>query len=103
MATKRTGLGKSLLLRRTEAEESLSPPEDVQAPPPTDRFDTDETPQPPASPRRPQALRDRCTIYIEPDVNKQLDLVARIQRRQRSEVVTQILRENLPKYRIDLQ
>jgi hypothetical protein len=103
MATKRTGLGKSLLLRRTEADEPSPRSEDAQSPPPTDRFDTDETSQPPASPRRPRALRDRCTIYIEPEVNKQLDLVARIQRRQRSEVVTQILRENLPKYRIDLQ
>ena len=47
--------------------------------------------------------RDRCTIYIDHDVNEQLDIVARIERKQRSEVVTQLLRQHLPSYRIDLE
>jgi metal-responsive CopG/Arc/MetJ family transcriptional regulator len=49
---------------------------------------------------RKRQLRDRCTVYLDPAINQQLDLVARIERRQRSEVVTDILRHYLPKYQI---
>jgi metal-responsive CopG/Arc/MetJ family transcriptional regulator len=49
---------------------------------------------------RNRDLRDRCTVYLDPAVNQQLDFVARVERRQRSEVVTDILRRYLPKYQI---
>ena len=45
--------------------------------------------------------RDRCTIYIDQDVNEQLETAARMERKQRSELVTELLRQHLPKYRID--
>jgi hypothetical protein len=102
MNDKHTGLGESLLLQRTASEPSTKLP---QPPPQTfersERHDVHPEPQQPPAPRKAQELRDRCTLYLDADVNTQLDLVARIERKQRSEVVTAILRENLPKYRVD--
>lgn len=45
-------------------------------------------------------LRDRCTLYIERDVNERLAFVARLEGKERSEVVSDLLRQHLPKYRI---
>lgn len=103
MTDKNTGLGDSLLLKRTDPDGAGELPKDAQTPGAAKR--------PEAAVRRPSKtarptpiqLRDRCTIYLDPDVNRQLDLVARIERRQRSEVVTDTLRANLPKYRVDLE
>jgi metal-responsive CopG/Arc/MetJ family transcriptional regulator len=50
-----------------------------------------------------RALRDRCTIFIDTDVNEQLDVVARIEQKERSEIVTEILRTHLPKYRVEIE
>lgn len=112
---KRTGLGDSLLLRRTET--LTEPPRpvasDVQTPEViptvkpnvTQEPSPDETPTPqPAakkSKKTPLVLRDRCTLYLERTVNEQLHMAARIEGRERSEVVTDILRKHLPKYRIE--
>lgn len=97
---KHTGLGSSLLLQRTVTEPLENPipsqtserPEHFEVDPGSDRQPEIE---------KPQELRDRCTLYLDRDVNTQLDLVARIERKQRSEVVTEILRANMPKYRVD--
>lgn len=103
MEDKNTGLGSSLLLKRTADASAKNTDGDVQTPEASGRPDVKA--DQPAKPTRPQPkdLRDRCTIYLDADVNRQLDLVARIERRQRSEVVTDLLRANLPKYRIDLE
>jgi hypothetical protein len=97
MNIKKTGLGRSLLLRRTTPK----PPErpDAQAPEPSEQGGRQD--EEPAS-RRPQPknLRDKCTLYLDADVNEQLDAVARIERKQRSEVATELLRAHLPKYEI---
>ncbi len=103
MTDKKTGLGDSLLLQRTDPDGADEPPKDAQTSGAAKRPEAalerpSTTPQP-----TPEQLRDRCTIYLDPDINTQLDLVARIQRKQRSEVVTELLRANLPKYRVDLE
>jgi len=72
--------------------------------PATERYEAPAVP-----PKRPlnergitrnRQLRDRCTVYLDPAINQQLDLVARIERRQRSEVVADALRRHLPHYHI---
>jgi len=71
----------------------------------------DQPPEPPTwahqevaasrtKPTRKFQLRDRCTLYLDPEVNQQLDLVAGIERRQRSQVVTELLRQYLPDYQV---
>lgn len=103
MSDENTGLGDSLLLKRTSDDNADKSSDDVQTPETSKRPDapTDRQGKPPR--RGPRDLRDRCTIYLDPEINRQLDLVARIERKQRSEVVADILRANLPKYRIDLE
>jgi hypothetical protein len=98
---KRTGLGGSLLLQRTDPQPPVDNPVPFLTPERPERFDIQPEPVRQVEIKKPQELRDRCTLYLDRDVNTQLDLVARIERRQRSEVVTEILRDNLPKYRID--
>jgi hypothetical protein len=103
MTDKNTGLGNSLLLKRTADHGPEKPSQGAQTSESSGRPDVIPDGQPKPTRRKPRDLRDRCTIYLDPDVNQQLDLVARIQRRQRSQVVTEILRANLPKYRIDME
>jgi len=95
-----TGLGESLLLRRTDETQASQPAANVETP------RRSPSPQPQSQPKvsRPapklRPLRDRCTIYLDPDINRRLDLVARIERKERSEVVSDLLREHLPHYEI---
>ena len=107
MSTRRTGLGLgSLLLHRTTEQEVPPVPKAhaISQPQAPEAYPETAVPQGRALNQRginrARQLRDRCTLYLEPGVNQQLDLVARIERRQRSEVVTDILRRYLPKYRI---
>lgn len=113
----KTGLGKSLLLQRTvisavppttpavvPAEEVTPAPELTELPEPI--LEPIPVPPPPASRKssaKPLVLRDQCTLYLEREVNKQLHIVARAEGRERSEIVSDILRQHLPKYRIELQ
>jgi len=104
MSTRRTGLG-SLLLRRTDGERHPKPPEEHEPHrgPPDPTLDPGPGIDLPTEPTRKTNRarpRDRCTLYLDEDVNQQLDLVARVERRQRSEVVTELLRRHLPSYRI---
>lgn len=101
MTDKHTGLGESLLLQRTTPQPATEVSQPTQTFERSEHPDAHSEPQRSPAPQKAQELRDRCTIYLEADVNAQLDLVARIERKQRSEVVTAILRENLPKYRVD--
>jgi hypothetical protein len=103
MADRDTGLGDSLLLKRTEPAGPAPVREETPRHEQPQPVDGDAAARPAAPRRRPRRIRDRCTIYLDPDVNKRLDLVARIERKERSEVVTEILRQHLPSYRIDLQ
>lgn len=112
---KKTGLGSSLLLRRTETPAVI--PSAALVVPPSDVIPTPETlpsiqPAPETtsvppiqvsrrSPKKPLVLRDPCTLYIERGVNKQLHLAARVEGRERSEIVTDLLRKHLPKYRVE--
>ena len=113
---RKTGLGDSLLLRRTEAPPTAVPavPADVQTPdlssPPEPTSSvpaiatTDSALPQPSSKKRPKeqlVLRDRCTLYLERAVNERLDMAARIEGRERSEVATDILQKYLPKYRVE--
>lgn len=109
---KKTGLGSSLLLRRTEPPAAPRRPDarDGQAAqrsadpetPATPAAETPETsrPKPPAAKHR-AVPRDRCTLYLDQDVNERLDLAARIEGRERSEVASDLLRRHLPKYRVE--
>lgn len=45
-------------------------------------------------------LRDRCTLYLDEEINQLLNMVARVEQKQRSEVVSELLRKYLPRYRI---
>jgi hypothetical protein len=58
------------------------------------------TPRGTSRPKKLRLRRDKCTIYLEQDVNQLLTLAARAQNRERSEIVTDILRTHLPTYRI---
>ena len=114
---KKTGLGNSLLLRRTAL-----PPFVPQAPPvvptlnstvipeslPVPLPESETTPAPLMRASRktrtkPLVLRDRCTLYIAREVNEKLQTAASVERRERSEIVSDILREHLPTYRIERQ
>lgn len=111
---KKTGLGESLLLRRTETPPVLTPAEvpDVQTSevlpqpePATAAPKPIEIPAPRSvakkSKKIPLELRDRCTLYLERAVNEQLHMAARIEGRERSEIASEILRKHLPKYRVE--
>jgi hypothetical protein len=101
MNDKHTGLGESLLLQRTAPQPPIDPPIPSQTSERPEHFEIHPEPVQQVEIKKPQELRDRCTVYLDRDVNMQLDLVARIERKQRSEVVTEILRANMPKYRVD--
>jgi hypothetical protein len=115
MTDKHTGLGDSLLLQRTAPPQR---PELPTVPQPMDRLEhleanPEHVDQPaqsnmlpqnnrsPQSDQPPRPLRDRCTIYLDREVNAELDFVARIERRERSAVVSEILRGHLPKYHVN--
>lgn len=116
---RKTGLGGSLLLQRTEPSgtperpdvspppASLNAPADASVPQTSQRSKRSERSNVQQSTLRgkdePQVLRDRCTLYIDREVNERLDLVARVEGRERSEVVSQLLRKHLPKYRIETE
>jgi hypothetical protein len=102
----KTGLGSSLLLQRTEKPERLDAQES----------ETSKRPERPDVSKRsadrkvegrvekPSQVvlpRFRCTLYIDEDVNEQLSLTAGIEKKQRSEIVTEILRSHLPTYSIE--
>lgn len=109
--TKKTGLGSSLLLQRTETAE---PPQhgdvpDVQTSETAKRLEVSNVPMPrpsrrPATSRKGKAkrlvLRDKCTLFLDREVNERLDLAARVEGMERSEMATEILRKYLPNYRI---
>lgn len=97
MNDQNTGLGDSLLLRRTDEPRAAQPITDAQTSRRPEHLDVPESKRPA---RKVRPLRDRCTIYLEPDVNRQLDLVARLEHKQRSEVVAEILRTHLPRYEV---
>lgn len=113
--TRKTGLGDSLLLQRTEpAPETIVPaPTDVPAsepmsiptpPPPQTEVEAEPALPEPVSKKQQKVklvLRDRCTLYLERTVNEQLGMVARIEGRERSDIASDILRKHLPKYRIE--
>jgi hypothetical protein len=107
MNDKRTGMGGLFLLKRTAPLPSETKSETTSSPEPLTREmpqQRDFAPQeisPKNNQKAPKPLRDRCTLYLEPEVNRQLELVARIERKQRSEVVTEILQNHLPRYRIN--
>src|SRR5687767_10160691 len=95
MNTKKTGLGQSLLLHRTTPDDPKRA--DAQAP-------ASSEPQATRLPTRPPSLKsiyDKCTLYLAPDVNEQLDLAARIERKSRSDIATELLRTHLRTYRIE--
>ena len=105
---KQTGLGvDSFLLRRPTEEATERPDVPESAPtaesqlPPTAR-PADRAARP--KPNKPQPTpRDRCTLYLDREINERLDLAAQFEDSERSEIVTKMLREHLPKYRITLE
>jgi hypothetical protein len=105
MTEKKTGLGNSLLLKRTSPRNAPSPHVserlDAQTSEASRRLDARKNQRGGKRPAKP--LRDKCTIYLESDVNERLEIVARMERKERSEVVTEILRRHLPKYRVDVE
>ncbi|MBI1902936.1 MAG: hypothetical protein HYS13_17705 [Planctomycetia bacterium] len=104
---KTTGLGESLLLRRTDppADRPRKPAKNGQerkeAPPIEPAGADDPAPADPLSTVHRAVPRDRTTLYLDQDVNDWLDLAARIERKQRSELASEILRKHLPRYRIE--
>lgn len=113
--SKNTGLANSFLLRRTEVPAVLpdvpvvtptqetesvleTPVSPVPTPEPTPVSPIQNAPQ---SHKKQPVLRDRCTLYIAQEVNELLDVAARVEGRDRSEIVTDILREHLPTFRIE--
>jgi hypothetical protein len=112
METERnTGLGGSLLLQRTDVHEQIKPLDAPLEIPEVKIAAEPESAQPEVAmderPRRLRVkkaalvLRDRCTLYLEREVNDQLDIAARIQGRERSELVSELLRKHLPKYQVE--
>ncbi len=113
----KTGLGNSLLLQRTviSAVPPATPavvPAQEATPAPVLPYQPESIPEPipippiqasRKSPKQPLVLRDQCTLYIERGVNRQLHIVAHAEGRERSEIVSDILRKHLPKYRIELE
>ncbi|MCA9093706.1 MAG: hypothetical protein KDA68_09485 [Planctomycetaceae bacterium] len=111
---KQTGLGLSLLLQRTDQQPKperpavIPKPEPTVTPVPTEikTSEADVVPEIPQQNRnksrqKPKVLRDRCTLYIARDVNEKLDLASRVEDRDRSEIVSELLRKHLPEYTIE--
>lgn len=115
---KKTGLAPSLLLRRTEPTEipepnNVPPATEIDEPVTETAFPDAQTSSQSetatiAGSRRPGKIfrmipRDKATIYMERDLNEQLRRVAALEGRDRSDVVNQILRKHLPRYRVERQ
>jgi len=49
----------------------------------------------------PDATRERCTLYLSPEINAQLNLVAHVERKERSQIVEALLRQHLTRYRVE--
>lgn len=112
---KQTGLGMSLLLQRTDQKPKPERPAADPRPEPTVTPEPEvvETPGEESiiqeipqrsrkkSRQKPQVLQDRCTLYIAREVNEKLHLAARVEDRDRSEIVSELLRKHLPEYRIE--
>lgn len=109
---KKTGLGSSLLVRRTGTSED---PERFDVPnvsdasePETSNSSEPQNAQTPETSERSnvqtsrksirQVVRDRCTLYLDQDVNERLRLVAGIEGKERSEIASDLLRQYLPEY-----
>lgn len=60
------------------------------------------TSQPPRSQTKKHRtqLRIRRTLHLEEDLDEQLSAVAGIERRERSEIVNELLRQHLRKYEV---
>jgi hypothetical protein len=91
---KRTGLG--FLLARTEPEYPKTP----QKPIDTEQPSSPNAPEPETEVQSLKQLGDRCTIYLDRDINAHLDFVSRIECKRRSQIVCEILRAYLPKYSV---
>lgn len=111
---KQTGLGSSLLVRRTEPPqemaETANPKPRVSLEPVREEQSDAVDPRVIQTPKRPdvqtseksqpQGVRDRCTLYLSPDVNQRLHITARLEEKERSDVVNELLRQNLPKFEV---
>jgi len=105
---KQTGLGLSLLLQRTDQKPKPERPAVIPKPEPTEikASEADVVSEIPQrnrekSRQKPKVLQDRCTLYIARDVNEKLDLASRVEDRDRSEIVSELLRKHLPEYTIE--
>ena len=114
---KKTGLG-NLLLQRTIPRSKPTRPQPAAAlstppssePTPVDPSATARranqpptvTSQPPRSQTKKHRtqLRIRRTLHLEMDLDEQLSAVAGIERRERSEIVNELLRRHLRKYEV---
>ena len=105
---KETGLGANSFLLRRPTEETVERPDvSESAPIPTSKQPPTTRPADRAArpkPNKPQPTpRDRCTLYLDREINERLDLAAQFEDSERSEIVTKMLRQHLPKYRITLE
>ena len=107
---KKTGLGSSLLLQRTAPAPSHPQPavaKETPEPSGTSRTSgASETSRPPGRrpPRQPrQRPRIRRTLYLELELDERLSGVAGIERKERSEVINEVLRRHLPQYTVVAQ
>lgn len=99
---KKTGLAGSLLFGRAAKPAPAEPrPSAVAAPAaPVESDGSIPVERPSRRVERELRLRDRCTLYLDEEINELLNSVARIEQRQRSEVVSELLRKYLPRYRV---
>ncbi len=112
--TKKTGLG-NLLFQRTSQPARKSRPVPVKSeegtaasPPPEPEFTSSPEPLPPAPASRRQnakrkRVRIRRTLHLEDDLDARLNTMAGIERRERSEIVNDLLRKHLRKYEITVK
>lgn len=102
---RKTGLGGgSLLLRRTEPDDNQ--PSTASAIQPSEASAEPQAAQSSASSKGKKhrtVPRDKCTLHLDRDVNEWLDLAARVEGRERSEVASELLRQHLPRYTIQVR
>ena len=99
-APKKTGLGNSLLLQRTAPAPSRPQPTAAETSQTSEASETSRPAgrRPPRKPR--QRPRVRRTLYLELELDARLSGVAGIERKERSEVVNELLRRHLPQYSV---
>jgi hypothetical protein len=102
---RKTGLGGgSLLLRRTEPVETEPSTASAIQPPETPTEPQAAQPSASSKGKKHRAIpRDKCTLHLDHDVNEWLDLAARVEGRERSEVASELLRKHLPRYSIQVR